>query len=105
MAAGKASVSLGDVNASRGSGEEEVRSHHPLGWPRAIRACSVCKEGEQARVGGNVLEGLQSQRRQRQKTDQEAMGSDGVLGGNPNSALSVISDRFLNLSKPQFLHQ
>ena len=32
MAAGKVRVMVGDVDGRRGS-REEVRDHHPLGWP------------------------------------------------------------------------
>ena len=33
VAAGKVRVMVGDADARRGS-REEVRDHHPLGWPR-----------------------------------------------------------------------
>ena len=79
MVAGKARVMVHDVDGRRES-REAVRDHHPLGWPGVTRACSV-RRG-QARVQGNVLEVLQAQRSQRQKTEQywQAMELEGGPG-------------------------
>ena len=102
MVAGKDGVMVGDVDTGRGS-REEVRDHHPLGWPRATRACSA-RMG-QARVQGNVLEGLQGQRSQRRKTERhrQAVESEGGLGCNPVSARPVTPDKSLTSLSLSFL--
>jgi len=66
VAAGKVRVMAGDVDGRRGS-REEVRDHRPLGWPEVT--CAYSARRGQAQVQRNVLEGVQGQRSQRQKTE------------------------------------
>ena len=59
----------------------------------------------QAWVQGNVLEGLQGQRSQRQKTERhrQAVELEGGLGCNPVSARPVTSDKSLTSLSLSFL--
>ena len=103
MVAGKARVMVRDVDGRRES-REAVRDYHPLGWPGVTRACSV-RRG-QSRVQGNILEGLQAQRPQRQKTEQhwKAMELEGGgLGCNPSSVPPMTSDKPLTSLSLSFL--